>query len=222
MGGKASGIVAVLAGVVLLASCSTSVRTFRRGRDLALEGHWDRAVESFERAIEEDPGNLEYRIALQNALLEAHYLHLQLAHEYLSAQELAKAEGELELALRYEPSNVYAEEELRKVRRRIRAPEVGSGAAPAEATPAGKSTAPLLTLKFAEGTSLKKILKVLTDLEGVNILFDESFRDKPVTVDLEGVTFRQALDLLTSTNGLFYKEVDPSTVTILPQGHREP
>ena len=75
----------------------------------------------------------------------------------------------------------------------------------------------LLDLRIAEETSLRAILQALGRLSGVNVLFDESFRDKRVTVDLKGLTFLQALELVLSTNGLFYKIVDSSTVSVTPE-----
>ena len=59
------------------------------------------------------------------------------------------------------------------------------------------------------------MLESLAELAGVNILFDESFRDKRVAVDLEGVSYREVLDILMQTNGLFYKPVGSSNVVVV-------
>ena len=77
------------------------------------------------------------------------------------------------------------------------------------------STAPI-HLKF-ESTSLRKVFEAIAKLAGINILFDESFRDKTVTVELTDVSLEEALDILVRTNGLFYKVV-PSAVLISPDG----
>lgn len=75
------------------------------------------------------------------------------------------------------------------------------------------SPAPL-HVKFPEGSSLRRVLESLAELADVNILFDESFRDQRVSVDLEGVSYREILDLLMQTHGLFYKVVRSSTVVV--------
>ena len=49
----------------------------------------------------------------------------------------------------------------------------------------------------------------------MNVLFDEGFRDKNVTVDLRGVTFQEALDQITFVNRLFYKVLDQNTIIIV-------
>ena len=46
--------------------------------------------------------------------------------------------------------------------------------------------------------------------------FDEAYRDRKVTVDLDGVTFQEALDILARTNGLYYKVLRPTAVVISP------
>jgi general secretion pathway protein D len=78
-----------------------------------------------------------------------------------------------------------------------------------------RSTAPI-RLHFPN-TSLQKVLETLGKLAGVNVLFDFDYRDKPVDVDLSGLTFQEALDRLTFTNRLFYKVLDQNTIIIVPE-----
>ena len=54
-------------------------------------------------------------------------------------------------------------------------------------------------------------------LAGVNVLFDESFRDTAIDVALEDVTFREALDILGMTHRFFYKPLRSRTVIVSPQ-----
>jgi general secretion pathway protein D len=96
------------------------------------------------------------------------------------------------------------------------APEAGRPGAASEAVLDPSSPVPI-HLQFAKETSLRSVLEALARLAGVNILFDESFRDKPVTVDLQGVTFQEALDILVLTNGLYYKVLRPTTVVVSPE-----
>jgi hypothetical protein len=195
----------LLAACLGLAACGGSRATFEAGERSAKAGDWDRAVVFYEEAAREDPESVEFRIALQRARLEASRFHLSRARERKEASDFAGAAAELELALSYHPGNEYAREELDEMRSsREDAGAVGPPLAE-DAT---------LDLKFAEGTSLEVVLRALGKLAGVNVLFDETYRDRSVTVDLRGVTFEQALELLLSTNGLYYKRVDSSTVRV--------
>ena len=69
--------------------------------------------------------------------------------------------------------------------------------------------------------SLQKILETLGRIAGVNVLFDEGFRDKKTDVDLTGVTFQEALDRLTFVNRLFYKVLDQNTIIIVPESRQK-
>ncbi|MGH9322700.1 MAG: cohesin domain-containing protein [Vicinamibacteria bacterium] len=230
------GLLLALAALSSLA-CSAAAGAFRKGKYAAQEGNWDAAVVHYTRAVNENPDNIEYRMALERALVEAGSYHVQQAQKRLAAVDLEGAVRELELANDLDPSNRYAigilEETRAKIAeqeatredaeefedRRRRAQELFGIRPILEPS----STAPI-QLRFAEDTSLQKIFEVLSKLSGINILFDESFRDKRVTIDLVDVSFEEALDKLALINRLFYKIVDSSTIIIVPdnaQKHRQ-
>ena len=77
-----------------------------------------------------------------------------------------------------------------------------------------------ITMRFEDG-SLQKILESLGKLAGVNVLFDEGFRDKKATVNLSGITFQEALDRITFVNRLFYKVLDQNTIIIVPESRQK-
>jgi general secretion pathway protein D len=232
-------LVGLAASLLALASlaCSAASGAYRRGTTAAQQGNWDAAVVHYTRAVNEKPDNIEYRMALERALIEASAFHVQQAQKRLSAEDLQGAAQELELAVNLHPANRYAQTILQETRERLkereaireeaegfeerrrRAQELFGGRPILEPS----STAPI-QLRFAEDTSLQKIFEVLSKLSGINILFDESFRDKRVTIDLVDVSFEEALDKLALINRLFYKVVDPSTIIIVPdnaQKHRQ-
>lgn len=211
---------AVASVALLLASCRPSAEVFEDARRLSSPGARVEAVRYYERAVQQDPENLEYRIALYRARLAASYALVSEARKKRAADDLRGAVADYETALTLDPSNRYVREELSELRRKLEEPAPPSELVrEKERLPLGApprldpdSSEPL-RLRFSEG-SLKETLEALARLAGVNILFDESFRDVDVEVDLDGVTFWQALDLLTRTNGLFYKVVDSSTVRL--------
>ena len=73
-----------------------------------------------------------------------------------------------------------------------------------------------ITLKFNQ-TSLQTILDTLAKLAGVNVLYDQDYRDKKADVNLTGVTFQEALDRITFVNRLFYKVLDQNTLIVVPE-----
>lgn len=104
----------------------------------------------------------------------------------------------------YRIALVLAEEEAR--RRTSGAPFVPATLQP-EPAPADPLAETPVNLKF-EDASLAEIFRALSQLAGVNILFDEAYRDVRVSVDLRGLSLRSALELLAETHGLFLKIED--------------
>jgi general secretion pathway protein D len=220
-----------------LGGCNAAKSAFNSGKDEAKQGNWDAAVVYFTRAAREDPGNIEYRMSLERALIEASKFHVQEARKYLAAEDLEKAIEEFTLAVQLDPSNQYARAELQETRdalteREARRQEASTFEQRREQARQLLTTRPVLepssqapiNLRFAQDTSLQRIFEVLSTLSGINILFDEAFRDRRVTINLVDVSFQEALDKLVLINRLFYKVVDPSTIIIVPdnaQKHRQ-
>jgi general secretion pathway protein D len=75
-----------------------------------------------------------------------------------------------------------------------------------------KSSKPI-TLKFKEA-KMKDVFTILTQLSGINFVFDEGIKDSPVSIYLENASFQQALDLLTNMNKLSTKNLNESTVLV--------
>ncbi len=214
-------VMTCIAGTGCTARPSTSA--FDRGRDAARSQDWDTAVRYYERALTDEPDNVENRIALARARLAASRSHLAEARTRADAADVEAAIEELEIALRYDPTNRYARDELEELREQARQEEArGPTMRVSRFTPfvddepvveAGASEP--LHIVFPEGSSLRTVLGSLAELAGVSILFDETFQDKQVAVDLDGVTYRDALDILMETNGLFYKVLNSSTMVVL-------
>lgn len=214
--------IAVVALLAVSACQSSSSGAFERGRDAARTGAWDAAARYYQRALTEEPENVEYRIAHQRALLEASRVHLEHARNAAAADDIEAAIEGFEIALDYDPTNRYARAELEELRERRERRALEKPTARVLSLPFRQdepilepsSPAPI-HVKFPEGSSLRTVLESLAELAGVNILFDESFRDKRIAVDLEGVSYRELLDILMQTNGLFYKPVGSSNVVVV-------
>jgi len=78
-----------------------------------------------------------------------------------------------------------------------------------------KSPKPI-TLKFKDA-KIKDVFTIITQLTGINFIFDEVVKDQPISVYLENATFQQALDLLTNMHKLNTKILNESTVLIYPK-----
>ena len=221
----ARGAIAV-AVAVLLAGCAAG-QAFRQGVSAARAGDWDAAVEYYRRALQEDPGRVEYRIALERAMLDAARHHADRAAELEALGDLAGALREYRRAHDLDPSNGPAAMKIANLQQTLRAQIEGARApAPIQALreqarrdmrpplldPA--SDEPLM-IAFTD-TSLREILDFLGDAGGINVTYDEEFADASYSVELTGVTFQEALVRILSANAAFYKVVDPTTIVVVP------
>jgi general secretion pathway protein D len=78
-----------------------------------------------------------------------------------------------------------------------------------------KSNKPI-TLKFKDA-KIKEVFNIITQLSGINFVFDEAVKDTNVTIYLENATFQQALDILTGLHKLGKKALNESTVIVYPK-----
>ena len=78
-----------------------------------------------------------------------------------------------------------------------------------------KSNKPI-TLKFKDA-KIKEVFNILSQLSGINFIFDEALKDSSVSIYLENATFQQALDILTGINKLGKKTLNESTIIIYPR-----
>src|SRR5262245_12999864 len=218
----------VVFALLLQAGCAAS-NAYRKGQSDAKKGNWDVAVAHYTKALAKSPDNISYKIALENARIQASRQHMDAARKYQQAQDLDKAAEELQIAVNYDPGNKSASDELYAIRERIRVrDEEREQRSGFEATRARAAAArvpvPVLSprsqtrisLKFAD-QSLQKIFESLGKLAGVNVIFDEGYKDKRDSVELTGVTFEEALNQVTLKNHLFYKVLDQNTVIIVTE-----
>ncbi len=223
--------VPLLVAAMLLGSGCAARMAYRKGQSEARKGNWDLAVARLTKACQKDPDNIGYRLALENTRIQASRYHQQEAVKHLAQDELAAAADELDIAVKYDPSNMAATDELAAVRKRILEREqekqrLSDFDRLKKRSQAARVPLPVLSprspvpisLNFPD-ESLEKIFDALSKLSGVNILLDDGFRDKDkrVTLRLSGVTFEQALDQITTAHRLFYKVLDQNTLIVVPE-----
>ncbi len=248
-------VVAFLAVLMLLASgCAPGTRHFEQGRQLMAEQKYDKAVEYFTLALQEERQNNYYRLKLQEARLQAAKFYFEQGLRAKEDGRTAEAMEKFQVALAFNPSMEIAAQELQRVRRMIQAQtlvedaeqffrarkylqskrilnrvlEIDPGNERAQALMKKVADAKLtvidgqeleiasgkpITLKFNEA-NLRDVFQILSQLSGINFLFDEDLEEEKVTVYLEEATFAQALELLMKMNGLDKKVLNSKTILL--------
>lgn len=77
-----------------------------------------------------------------------------------------------------------------------------------------------ITLHF-QNAPLKEVIHFIAKPYGINVIFDESVKDIPVTIFAKDVTFRQALGLIDKTGNIFHKEIGTNTILVINDNDQE-
>ena len=214
-------VVGMALGTGLLSGCATGA--YEQGERSVRAGDWEPAIASYRRALREAPGRADVRIALERAKLNAARHHLDAARELEMRDELAAARAEYEKARGYDPSNGQTRDKIAAIEYKIRARrETPPVPRPPMDVPAELDTQHLLldpssreplNLQFADA-SVRDILDFIGNATGINVVYDSQFQDRSYSVQLDGVTLEEALDVILTANQYFYKVVTPRAVRV--------
>ena len=221
-------LIALVAASLLLAAlgCSGS-RAFRDAKEEETLQHWDLAVLKYSRAADLDPENSRYKIALGRAKIKASQFHFEKGKLYRASARPDLAVVELEQAVLLDPTNQYAENELRKAREdaaRLEAERLGE--TPLEAMKrrarGARARPPMLeaaserpiNLNFPQPKPIKQIYQALASSAGINVIFDPQLKDDNVAIVLTNIEFQKALETLMRQENHFYKVIDEKTMLI--------
>ena len=213
LAGGAAGL-AVSAG--LLTGCAMGA--IQRGARAAGAGDWPAAVVSYEQAHQDDPNDVEVRIALGRARRRAMQDHLDTGRALEARDDLVAALAEYRNALTYAPTGGAALDRITGVERTIRdRARVTSAVTPSAVEPSSRLTAPpsrdLISLHFQDA-SLSQVLEFLGEAAGMRVIYDEQFQDRPYSVDLDGVTFTEALKLILTETQHFYRVLNSGAIRV--------
>jgi general secretion pathway protein D len=214
----------LLALVAVAAGCAAG-SAFRRGEDLMRKGDLDMAVAQYRKAVQTDPDNASYKIALQRAMLAASRMHIDRAKQFESMDQLEAALGEYKLAAEYDPTNRQVTAKVAEIDRTIRERVEASRPKPAiqlarERARASSAPPPLLNFNTPlrriqfNNASLREILGAIGAATGVNITYDRRYQDRQYTVQFDGETLEQALNQILSVNQLSYKVISERSILV--------
>jgi len=216
-------------GVVLLvasAGCS-AYRNFAQARDAEATEQWDLAVLHLQKALELAPDNPQYKNSLVRVKLKASQAHFERGKLYRSSGNPDLAIVELEQAVLLDPTNDFAEVELRKAREdSVRLASERSADSKLESVKkrvrGARAKLPMLepasdkpiSLNFPQPKPIKQIYQSLAAAAGINVIFDPQLKDDNVSIVLTSLPFQSALETLMRQENHFYKVIDEKTMLI--------
>jgi general secretion pathway protein D len=214
----------LLAGACASAGALSAARVAEQAQD------YDLAVAEYVKAARERPDDRGIRLALDRAKLRASQDHVAKARRQLSTGHPEEAMIEFQLAAELNPANGDIQNEMRALRTQLRtqiAVANREGQTTLEALIKDSLAAPLPgqdvptditlpdTLIFREA-SARDIFTAIGKFSNLSVVFDPTFRDQPVSIDLRQATIDQALTSLASSTRSFWRVTAPRTVAVVP------
>jgi general secretion pathway protein D len=223
---KAAGLVLVAA---FAAGCAAG-HAFSKAEQAARVNDWDTAVVYYQQAVEANPKEATYTIALDRARLAASRVHLDKAVSLEDKGDIEGAIAEYRRTVDYDPTNRRAGGKVTDLEKVLRDRAEAARPKPqieqmkerakqvAAAPPLNPSSRQPLVFKFAAGISIKQILDFLAQASGINVMFENTYTETVTksAIDLDGVTLEQALTLVLTSNNLFYKVLNSKTILVIP------
>ena len=232
----AAAALGVLVLVVFTGGCSSAKQTAGDGEDAFEKGDWDAAVYFYLQALAEDPDNTEYKLNLTFARQKSSARHFQRGTMLRELGRLKAARDELQMAVQLDPTNQFAEQQLRRVSEEIEILGRPDGARELEeikrAAREAKVKPPVLdpkskdriTLNFPKPKPVQEIYQAMAKAYGFNILFDPKLKDDRLSIELNDLPAEQSLEMVMQAAGHFYKVLDEHTIIVAddtPQNRRE-
>jgi general secretion pathway protein D len=199
----------------------------KRGQDAELRHDYDAAYEAYRQASLKNPKDLRYTAHLEIMRFQASVSHVDRGRVLRQNGDLQGAFNEFTRAIAIDPGNQTAQQELDRVNHEIAAQSapataspgqqisidnlsmIGSVAGPVDLKPVSDEP---ITLHMVE--DVKNIYQAIGKAAGLNVIFDPDYTSKRVPVDLTNVSLADALRIVGTLSGTFYKPVTPNTIFV--------
>jgi general secretion pathway protein D len=211
----------------MAAACATS-GALRAGQSAERAHDYDRAVVEYTKAVRARPDNTAARLALDRAKVRAAQEHFFRGRRFLAAERYEDALVDLQLASELNPTDATAEAALRETRQRIRTKVAVSRGGKTELetlidksrnlAPSGLDLPDAKlpdSLVFSSAGS-RTVFTAIARFAGLNVVFDPTFRDATISVDLRNISLDDALASVTASTHTFYRVTAPKTIIIIP------
>ncbi len=214
--------------LAVLVGCATTA-SIQKGRKAESLQNYDLAVAEYTKVLREHPDNKEALQGLERAKLRASQEHFTAARRLSATGKLEEAMVELQIASELNPANGDIDRELQSTRTQLRMKVAvrEDGKTRLESVISNSLAAPLPghdlptdvtlpdSLVFREASS-RDVFSAIGKFSNLSMVFDPSFRDQAVSIDLRGSSLEEALTSLASSTRNFWKTTGQRTVTIVP------
>ncbi len=207
----------------------------KRGQDAEARQDYDTAFTDYQNAVKLKPTDLRYKTHFDRTRFLAAAQHVDRGRVLRQSGDPNGALAEFNRALQINPGYEVAQQEINQIQKELQsqpatspqagAPpppteqmsrqneilsSVGNLSGPVELKPL--SNEPIPAIHMTE--DVKVIYQAIGKAAGFNILFDPDYTSKRIPVDLNNVSWSDALRIVGSLAGTFYKPVTSNTIFV--------
>ena len=218
--------IAFVLSVGLPACADQAASAFKRGVQAESQNKIDEAYEAYSQAHTLKPRDAKYFTAFTRLRFYAAMEHVKNAQALRDSGKLPEAAAEFQKAAEIDRTNFVAKEEVRRTEDLIRkqaskkkeetpgAPSeldklVGEAAGPVELVPLSNN---LINLRLSEQSTM--VYKTIAKLAGINVLFDQDYKPQKITIELNDVTLREALNVVALQTKTFWQPTSSNTILV--------
>jgi general secretion pathway protein D len=217
------GFLMIVGGGQRLCANDSARSFYKQGQAAEVRQDYDAAFDAYREAMLGDPADLRYKASCERTRLLASEQHVKRGDNLKQNGKITGALVEFLRATAIDPSNMAAEQAIESLREQITpAPEktdipqlpsdraeLASLAGPVELKPLSDEP---VTLHMVEDSKI--IYETLGKTAGINVLFDPEYTSKRISVDLSNTTLPDALRILATVSGTFWKPVTRNTIYV--------
>jgi general secretion pathway protein D len=216
--------------VAMVSGCAGGKSSFKNGDKAEISRDYETAMAEYKKALDADPQNTEYRVKFERARFAAAYAHFQKGKTAMETGDLELAKNEFARAKEIDPSHDFAAQELERVTDLIAGRGPNAPVAPAPNFESIRASTRTLSYQSQLEPTLKVPITIhlsqptrtafetIGEMAGIHVLFDRdlrTFTPQTVTLDLDNVSFYQALDILNVQTKTWWQVVDKNTILII-------
>ena len=228
-----SPLVLLTVSVLLAAGCAAGRQSYRRGIEAELSRNYDEALTHYEDALAQAPGDIEYRLKAEQARFAAAFHHFENGRRALDAGDLGTAQIEFRRAIQLDGTHDLARRELERAEALMRSGTAAPGeeneefevrkelartdpSVDLQLSPEMAGPITLISTQEAEA-----IYEFIGDVSGLNIIFDPDFRSTPISVNFNGLSVYEVLDLLGLQTRTFWTPINRKTIIVSPDNQQK-
>ncbi len=211
---------------LLLADCAGS-SAFKQGKRLERARNFDEALQYYQKAMQTDPQNIEYRLNYERTRFQAAIAHFDQGRRLKDSGDLGAALIEFKQALAIDPSNALAAQEVKAVgqlleerqkqseeERKKLSEVIEKGKALTTREALGDIQTVPITLKLTG--DLKRAYDSIAKVGGLNVIYDPDIKPapSPLSVDLNNVSVVEALDILALQTKTYWTAINRNTILV--------